>query len=154
MNMKILLSVPVRLLLASALLVGNVPAEARNWEARREYREGMREIERERRVMRRNILNSSSPEEARREYRAGMREIASERREMRREVGRELRHGHWHGNRPSNDAGKFVAGVILGAVIVAAVRGSEPAPPSPELCWYWQDPYGERGYWDRCYITY
>ena len=43
-----------------------------------------------------------------------------------------------------------VAGVILGAVIVAAVRGSAPPPPTPGLCWYWFDAYQQNGYWDRC----
>ena len=86
--------------------------------------------------------------EARREFREGMREIARERRELRREVRREIRYGHW--DRDRNRAGDIVAGVVLGAVIASAARGVAPPPPSPELCWYWSDPYQERGYWDRC----
>ncbi|HET9700336.1 MAG TPA: hypothetical protein VFP70_05385, partial [Burkholderiales bacterium] len=113
-----------------------------------EFREGMREIGRERREMRREILQSGSRAEARREYREGMREIARERREVRREVRREIRYGRW--DRDRNRAGDIVAGVILGAVIASAARGVAPPPPSPELCWYWSDPYQERGYWDRC----
>src|SRR5512138_2461678 len=138
--------------LHAALLLAVVgistPIEASNWGARREFREGAREIARERREMRREILNSGSRAEARQEFREGMREIARERREMRREVGRELRYGGW--DRDRNRAGEIIAGVALGAVIVAAARGVAPPPPAPELCWYWSDPYQERGYWDRC----
>lgn len=130
------------------LVATSMPAAASNWGARREYREGMREIARERREMRREILSSGSRAEARREYREGMREIARERREMRREVRREVRYGRW--DRDRNRTGDIVAGVVLGAVIVAAVRGSAPPPPAPGLCWYWSDPYQENGYWDRC----
>jgi hypothetical protein len=83
---------------------------------------------------------------ARREHREGMREIARERREMRREVHRELRHGRWDRDR----TGDIVAGVVLGAVIVAAARGAAPVPPAPGLCWSWSDSYQERGYGDRC----
>ncbi len=131
-----------------AVVATSLPAAASNWGARREYREGMREIARERREMRREILSSGSRAEARREYREGMREIARERREMRREVRREVRYGRW--DRDRNRAGDLVAGVVLGAVIGAAVRGSAPPPPAPGLCWYWSDPYQENGYWDRC----
>jgi hypothetical protein len=131
-----------------AMLATSLPSEASNWGARREYREGMREVARERREMRREILNSGSRAEARREYRQGMREIARERREMRREVHRELRYGQW--DRDRDRAGDIIAGVVLGAVIVAAARGSAPQPPAPGLCWYWSDPRQERGYWDRC----
>lgn len=131
-----------------AVVATSMPAAASNWGARREYREGMREIARERREMRREILSSGSRAEARREYREGMREIGRERREMRREVRREIRYGGWDRNR--NRAGDIVAGVVLGAVIGAAVRGSAPPPPAPGLCWYWSDPYQENGYWDRC----
>jgi hypothetical protein len=134
--------------LVLAVVAASMPAAAANWGARREYREGMREIARERREMRREIMNSGSRAEARREYREGMREIARERREMRREVGRELRYGGW--DRDRNRAGDFIAGVVLGAVVAAAVRGTAPPPPAPGLCWQWSDPYQERGYWDRC----
>ncbi len=131
-----------------AFVATSMPASASNWGARREYREGMREISRERNEMRREILNSGSRAEARREYREGMREIARERSEMRREVRREVRYGRW--DRDRDRAGDIVAGVILGAVIVAAVRGSAPPPPTPGLCWYWFDAYQQNGYWDRC----
>jgi hypothetical protein len=132
--------------LVLAVLATSMPAEARNWGARREFREGAREIARERREMRREILSSGSRAEARREYREGMREIGRERREMRREVRREIRHGRWDRNR----TGEIIAGVALGAVVIAAVRGSAPPPPAPGLCWYWSDPYQEQGFWDRC----
>jgi hypothetical protein len=26
-----------------------------------------------------------------------------------------------------------------------------PPRPAPNLCWYWADPYRNRGYWDYCY---
>jgi hypothetical protein len=85
---------------------------------------------------------------ARREYREGAREIARERREMRREVRRELRYGGW--DRDRDRAGAFVADVVLGAVVAAAVRGAVPQPPAPGLCWQWSDRNQERGFWDRC----
>jgi hypothetical protein len=135
-------------LLLLAVVAASMPAAASNWGARREYREGMREIARERREMRREIMNSGSRAEARREYREGMREIARERREMRREVRRELRYGEW--DRDRDRAGDFVAGVVLGAVVAAAARGAVPQPPAPGLCWHWSDPSQERGFWDRC----
>ena len=131
-----------------AALAAALPAEASRWGARKEFREGAREIARERREMRRDILTSGSRAEARQAFREGQREIARERREMRREVGRELRYGGW--DRDRNRAGDIIAGVALGAVIAAAVRGVAPPPPSPGLCWYWSDSYQERGYWDRC----
>jgi len=134
--------------LVLAVVATSLPAAAGNWGARREFREGMREIARERREMRREILSSGSRAEARREYREGMREIARERREMRREVRREVRYGRW--DRDRDRRGDIVAGVVLGAVIAAAVRGSTPSPPAPGLCWYWSDSYQENGYWDRC----
>jgi hypothetical protein len=83
-------------LLAIALLTAGLSAmastaHASNWGARQEYREGMREIERERREMRRDILEADNKWEARQAYREGMREIEREKREMRREIRRELR---------------------------------------------------------------
>ncbi|MBN8453494.1 hypothetical protein [Accumulibacter sp.] len=135
-------------MLLLAIVAISLPAAAGNWGARREFREGVREMARERREMRREILRSGSRAEARWEYREGMREIARERREMRREVRREVRYGRWDRNR--DRTGEIVAGVVLGAVIAAAVRGSAPQPPTPGLCWYWSDPYQENGYWDRC----
>lgn len=131
-----------------ATLATALPAQADRWDARREFREGQREIARERREMRREILRADSPREARQAYREGQREIARERREMRREVRRELRYGGW--DRDRYRAGELIAGVVLGAVIVSAARGVAPPPPSPELCWVWTDAYQERGYWDRC----
>ena len=105
----------LRATLLLAVLGASVPAEAGNWGARREFREGMREIERERR-------------------------------EARREVGRELRYGAWDRHRMRD----VVAGVVLGAEILAAVRGVAPPTPAPGLCWCWSDPNQIRGYWDRC----
>jgi hypothetical protein len=134
----------VHVFVLAAALAAAPPVQASRWEARREFREGQREIARERR----DILRADSPREARRAYREGQAEIARERREMRREVGRELRYGRW--DRDRDRVGDVVAGVALGAVIVAVARGVSPTPPSPELCWFWTDVYQERGYWDRC----
>ena len=47
-----------------AFVATSMPASASNWGARREYREGMREISRERNEMRREILSSGSRAEA------------------------------------------------------------------------------------------
>lgn len=135
-------------LLLLVALATALPSQADRWGARREFREGQREIARERREMRRDILRADSPREARQAYREGQREIARERREMRREVRRELRYGGWDSER--DRAGEIITGVVLGAVIVSAARGLAPPPPSPELCWFWTDSYQERGYWDRC----
>ncbi|HJU31137.1 MAG TPA: hypothetical protein VJ740_06780 [Hyphomicrobiaceae bacterium] len=46
--------------------------------------------------------------------------------------------------------GTIVAGVALGTLITVAAVGYVPRRPAPDLCWYWADPYGERGYWDYC----
>lgn len=140
--------VVIPLVVLGTVLAVPVSGAASNWEARREFREGQREIARERREMRREIMRADSPAEARRAYREGQAEIARERREMRREVRRELRYGDW--DRDRNRVGDVIAGVALGAVIVAATRGVAPRSPAPELCWYWTDSYQERGYWDRC----
>jgi len=47
--------------------------------------------------------------------------------------------------------GTIVAGVALGTLITVAAIGAVPPRPAPDLCWYWADPYGRRGYWDYCY---
>lgn len=47
--------------------------------------------------------------------------------------------------------GNFFGGVVLGSILTAAVVGVAPPPPRPDLCWYWSDPYMQRGYWDYCY---
>ena len=47
--------------------------------------------------------------------------------------------------------GTIVAGVALGALITVAAIGAVPPRPAPNLCWYWADPYRNRGYWDYCY---
>lgn len=47
--------------------------------------------------------------------------------------------------------GNFFGGVVLGSILTAAVVGVAPPPPRPDLCWYWSDPYMNRGYWDYCY---
>jgi hypothetical protein len=46
--------------------------------------------------------------------------------------------------------GRVVAGVALGTLITVAVVGAVPHRPAPDLCWYWSDPYRNRGYWDYC----
>jgi hypothetical protein len=47
--------------------------------------------------------------------------------------------------------GRIVAGVALGTIITVAAVGLIPRRPAPDLCWYWADPYRNRGYWDYCY---
>jgi hypothetical protein len=39
----------------------------------------------------------------------------------------------------------------LGTLITVAVVGAVPRRPAADLCWYWADPYRNRGYWDYCY---
>ena len=46
--------------------------------------------------------------------------------------------------------GTIVAGVALGTLITVAAIGAVPPRPHPDLCWYWADPEGYRGYWDYC----
>jgi hypothetical protein len=46
--------------------------------------------------------------------------------------------------------GTIIAGVALGTIITVGAIGYVPPRPAPNLCWYWADPYGERGYWDYC----
>ena len=46
--------------------------------------------------------------------------------------------------------GQFFGGIVLGSILTAAAIGVAPPPPAPELCWYWIDPYQNRGYWDYC----
>jgi hypothetical protein len=46
--------------------------------------------------------------------------------------------------------GEFFGGVVLGSILTAGAIGVAPVAPSPELCWYWVDPYRSRGYWDYC----
>jgi hypothetical protein len=46
--------------------------------------------------------------------------------------------------------GTIIAGVALGTLITVAAVGAVPPRPAPNLCWYWADPYGNRGYWDYC----
>jgi hypothetical protein len=52
--------------------------------------------------------------------------------------------------RPRPHYGRIIAGVALGTVIVAAIAGSVPAQPAPNVCWYWADPAQTQGYWDYC----
>ena len=46
--------------------------------------------------------------------------------------------------------GTIIAGVALGTLITVAAIGAVPPRPAPDLCWYWADPEGARGYWDYC----
>lgn len=109
---------------------------------RAEYREGLREIARERAEMRRDIINSGSAAEARAAYREGMREIQRERREMRREVRRAVRQRY---------IGRRIAGVILGEILRPSVVGRPPArPPQSDLCWFWSNARRDAGYWYYC----
>jgi hypothetical protein len=46
--------------------------------------------------------------------------------------------------------GTIIAGVALGTILTVAAIGAVPPRPRPDLCWYWADPEGTRGYWDYC----
>jgi hypothetical protein len=46
--------------------------------------------------------------------------------------------------------GTIIAGVALGTIVTVAAVGLVPPRPAPNLCWYWADPYQNRGYWDYC----
>jgi len=46
--------------------------------------------------------------------------------------------------------GMIIAGVTLGTIIVVSAN-NPPAPPSPNLCWYWSNSSMTGGYWDYCY---
>src|SRR4051812_10064967 len=50
--------------------------------------------------------------------------------------------------------GTIVAGVALGTVIGVSAAYAVPVAPGPNLCWYWADPAGYRGYWDYCTVPY
>jgi hypothetical protein len=52
--------------------------------------------------------------------------------------------------RPRPHYGRIIAGVALGTIIVAAVAGSVPVQPAPNVCWYWVSPSQTDGYWDYC----
>jgi hypothetical protein len=47
--------------------------------------------------------------------------------------------------------GRVIAGVALGTIVTVAAIGLVPPRPAPNVCWYWADPYRNRGYWDYCY---
>jgi|EndMetStandDraft_8_1072994.scaffolds.fasta_scaffold704263_2 hypothetical protein len=47
--------------------------------------------------------------------------------------------------------GTIIGGVALGTVIGVSAAYAAPVRPAPNLCWYWADPAGYRGYWDYCY---
>jgi hypothetical protein len=63
-------------------------------------------------------------------------------------TGRPYWYGRPWGPRPYY--GTIIAGVALGTLITVAAIGYVPPRPAPNLCWYWADPYGNRGYWDYC----
>jgi hypothetical protein len=46
--------------------------------------------------------------------------------------------------------GRVIAGVTLGTIIAAGAVGVAPSSPGSNLCWYWSNPEGSRGYWDYC----
>lgn len=81
-----------QLALAAVALTLLLPgiAAANRYEVRREVREGIRSVEREKREAEREIRRCQSRECARREIREGYREVNRERREARYEIRREL----------------------------------------------------------------
>jgi hypothetical protein len=50
--------------------------------------------------------------------------------------------------------GTIIGGVALGTIIGVSAAYAVPVRPAPNLCWYWADPAGYRGYWDYCTIPY
>src|SRR5689334_276113 len=46
--------------------------------------------------------------------------------------------------------GSVIGGVALGTVIGVGAAYAVPVAPAPNLCWYWADQAGWRGYWDYC----
>lgn len=134
----------VTLILAAVLLVTASPVVAPPAHAKPpifEIIEGKREIERERRKMRRDILNSGSRAEAERAFRKGMRNIHQEKREMRREVRRSVRQRY---------IGRIVAGIVLGEVVRVRTIGRPPSRPRNDLCWFWSNTRRDTGYWYYC----
>jgi hypothetical protein len=131
----------VLIVLGIGLVPAFVPVTAHSASPRAEYWEGRAEIARERRRMRRDILNANSRQQAERAFRRGMAGIAHEKREMRREVRRAVRRRF---------VGRAVAGVVLGSMMRPPVIGRPPRPPSPDLCWFWSDMSRTQGYWYYC----
>ncbi len=78
-------------------------ASADPWEVRREWREGARNVQQERREAAREIRRCASRECVEREVREGRREVGRERREARHEVRRE-----WYEDGRHRDARRFV----------------------------------------------
>jgi hypothetical protein len=63
-------------------------------------------------------------------------------------VGRPYWYSRPWGARPYY--GTIIAGVALGTLVTVAAIGYAPRRPASNLCWYWADPEGSRGYWDYC----
>lgn len=121
-------------------------ALASRWEVRQEYREGAREVGREKREATRELRRCNTRDCARREVREGQREVARERREARREIRGEVRENYvdnfYRGNnrwyrdgrywdrsayqrryyyRDDDNTGEVIAGVATGAAVVGIV---------------------------------
>jgi hypothetical protein len=46
--------------------------------------------------------------------------------------------------------GAIIGGVALGTVIGVSAAYAAPVAPAPNMCWFWADSAGMRGYWDYC----
>lgn len=134
----------VVLFMAAVMLVTASPVFAPKASAKPpllEILEGKREIDRERKKLRRNILNAGSRAEAERAFKKGMRNIHQEKREMRREVRQSVRRRFF---------GRIVAGIVLGEVRRVSVVGRVPPRPRSDLCWYWSNNRRDTGFWYYC----
>lgn len=126
--------------LTIAALLVPIQALPQSYEVRREIREGVRSVAREKREAVRELRRCTTRECARREIREGYREVNRERREARREIRREIREDirdqYWRDGRYYRDgryweqdeyvrryygtAGddRFLEGIAVGAAVI------------------------------------
>jgi hypothetical protein len=53
--------------------------------------------------------------------------------------------GHWQGGQ------WIVPGLALGILGAAAAAATYGQPPQPGMCWYYNDPSQQSGFWDYCH---
>jgi hypothetical protein len=100
--------------LVASLGLSPATVHASRWEIRQEFREGAREVDREKREALREIRRCKTKDCARREIREGYREVQREKREARREIRREIRE---HRD-DRDDARKLLTGIAIGAAVL------------------------------------